>query len=357
MRTYSKAIRRIGARVRPVAFVGSIVFGVLTVVQQARAESVADFYSGKTIRIVNPTGAGGSYGFFSQLAARHIGRFIPGAPTVVVQSMPGAGGLLALNYLGNSAPRDGTVLTLAYVTVVQNGLFNPKARFDPAGFQWVGRFVSVEVLGVSSQRSGVRSLEDARQREVVVGSAGINNIPGQAPLILNQIAGTRFKIISGYTNTGQAFIALERGEVDVASTSTDTFRALYWDRITSGEFVPIFLQGTRRMKEFPQVPTLLEFAKEETDKAFLGVFSITADIGRSLATPPGVPKDRLEALRNAFDKMIVDPAFKADIAKLNIELNTMHGAELQDVVAASMRMSNDTREKVRKFYEDVIEVH
>jgi tripartite-type tricarboxylate transporter receptor subunit TctC len=335
----------------------SIIPGALVVVTPGRAQQVADFYSGKTIRIVNPTGAGGSYGFFSQLAARHIGRFIPGSPAVVVQSMPGAGGLLSLNYLGNSAPRDGTVLTLAYVTIIQNGLFNPKAKFDPAGFQWVGRFVSVEVLGVASQKSGVRSLEDARRREVVVGSAGLNNIPGQAPLILNRIAGTRFKIISGYTNTGQAFIALERGEVDVASTSTDTFRALYWDRLKSGEFVPIFLQGSRRMKEFPQVPTLLEFANEDAEKAFLRVFSITADIGRSLATPPGVPKDRLEALRTAFDRMIVDPAFKADVAKLNIDLNIMSGAELQDVVAASMRMSSATRDKVRKFYDDVIEGH
>lgn len=317
------------------------------------AESVADFYKGKTIRIIVPTGIGGSYGFFSQLASRHIGRFIPGSPTVIVQAMPGAGGLVALNYLGNAAPRDGTVLTLAYVTIVQEGLFNPKAQFDPSTFQWVGRFVSVEVLGVASRASGIRSLDDARIREVTVGSAGLNNIPGQAPLILNRIADTKFKLISGYPGTGQTFIALERGEVEVAATSVDTFHALYADQLKSGEFVPIFLQSTQRSKEFPKVPILLELAKTEADRAFLNVFSITADIGRSLATPPAVPGDRLDALRTAFDRMIADPGFKADIAKLNIRLDSLGGKELQQRVRRSLTMSSDIRAKARLFYDEL----
>jgi len=331
----------------------AVAFSAWVNTPSAHAESVAEFYKGKTIRIINPTGVGGSYGFFSQLASRHIGRFIPGSPTVIVQSMPGAGGLVALNHLGNAAARDGTVLTLAYVTIVQEGLFNPKAKFDPGAFQWIGRFVSVEVLGVASKSSGIRSLDDARKREVTVGSAGLNNIPGQAPLILNRIAGTRFKLISGYTGTGQTFIALERGEVEVAGTSMDTFRALYWDRLKSGEFVPIFLQSTQRSKELPDVPTLLEFAGSEVEKAFLGVFSITADVGRSLATPPGVPKDRLDALRIAFDQMIDDPVFKAELAKLHIDLEPMSGAELQQRVAQSLHMSNDVRDKARVFYEEM----
>jgi len=319
----------------------------------AWAQSVADFYKGKTIRIVIGVSIGGAYGLFSQLASRHIGRFIPGSPTVIIQSMPGAGGLVALNHLGNTAPRDGTVLTLAYVTLVQEGLFNPKAKFDPAGFQWIGRFVSLEVLGVASQSSGIRSLDDARKRDVVVGSAGLNNVPAQSPLILNKIAGTRFKMISGYTGTGQTFIALERGEVEVAATSVDTMRALHWDKLKRGEFVPIFLQAGRRLPEFPDVPTLLELSTNEVERAFLSVFSITADVGRSLATPPGVPKDRLDALRTAFDQMIVDPAFKAEVAKLNIDLQPIGGVELQRQVAQSMKMSKDTRDKARAFYDDL----
>ena len=339
-------------RMRSVSLLVAFAVG-LVVAPAAQAQSVADFYRGKTIRIIIGVSVGGAYGLFSQLASRHIGRFIPGSPTVIIQSMPGAGGLVALNHLGTVAPRDGTVITLAYVTIVQEGLFNPKARFDPGAFQWIGRFASLEVLGVASQKSGVRSLDDARKREVVVGSAGLTNVPGQSPLILNRIAGTKFKLISGYSGTGQTFIALERGEVEVAATSVDTIRALHWDKVKSGEFVPIFLQAGRRMKEFPNVPTLLEFSNSEVEKAFLSVFSITADIGRSLAAPPGIPKDRLDALRNAFDAMVADPAFKADVAKLRIELEPMSGVELDRLVAQSVKMSGETREQAKAFYNDL----
>jgi tripartite-type tricarboxylate transporter receptor subunit TctC len=322
-------------------------------VPQVRAETVAEFYTGKTVRIIIGTSIGGAYGVFSQLAARHIGRFIPGSPNVIVQAMPAGAGLVALNHLGTVAPRDGTVITLAHVTIVQEGLFNPQARFKPGEFQWIGRLVSLAVLGVATQASGIRKLDDARKREVVYGAPGLLNVPGQSPLILNHIAGTKFKIISGYSGTGQTFIALERGEVEMSATSVDTIHALHWDKIKRGELVPIFLQSGRRMPEFPDVPTLLEFGNDEVQKAFLGVFSMTADIGRSLATPPGVPKDRLDALRNAFDRMIADPVFKADVGKMRIELDPMNGTELQQLVAQSLRISDDTRLRARTFYDDL----
>jgi tripartite-type tricarboxylate transporter receptor subunit TctC len=318
-----------------------------------RADPVADFYRGKTVRIIIGTSVGGAYGVFSQLAARHIGRFIPGSPTVIVQAMPGAGGLVSLNHLGSAAPRDGSVMALIHVTVVQEGLFNSGATFDPAAFQWIGRFASLEFLGVASQKSGVRSLDDARKREVVVGAPGLANVPAQSPLILNRIAGTKFKLISGYSGTGQTFIALERGEVDVGVYSMDGIRALHWDNLKRGELVPIFAQAGRRLKDFPKVPILLEFANNDVEKAFLGVFTVTADIGRALATPPGVPGDRLDALRKAFDAMLADPAFKADVEKLRIQLDPMSGAELAQVVAGAVKMKPDTRAKARVFYEDL----
>jgi tripartite-type tricarboxylate transporter receptor subunit TctC len=319
----------------------------------ARAQSVADFYRGKTVRIIIGTSLGGAYGVFSQLASRHIGRFIPGSPAVIVQSMPGAGGLVSLNHLSSAAPRDGSVITLIHVTVVQEGLFNSGASFDPDAFQWIGRLASLEFLGLASKKSGVRSLDDARKREVVVGAPGLNNVPAQSPLILNRIAGTKFKLISGYNGTGQTFIALERGEVDLAVSSMDGIRALHWDKLKSGEFVPVFAQAGRRLKDFPSVPTLLELSNNDVEKAFLNVFSVTAEIGRALATPPGIPSDRLEALRKAFDAMIVDPAFKADVEKLRIQLDPMPGAALGQVVAQAVKMTPDTRAKARAFYDEL----
>lgn len=330
-----------------------LVLGAAIFASAAQAQSVADFYRGKTVRLIIGTSIGGAYGVFSQLAARHIGRFIPGSPAVIVQSMPAAGGLVALNHLGGVAPRDGSVITLIHVTVVQEGLFNPSATFDPGAFQWIGRLASLEFLGLASKSSGVRSLDDARRREVVVGAPGLANVPAQAPLVLNRIAGTKFKLISGYTGTGQTFIALERGEVELAVSSMDGIRALHWDKLKSGEFVPVFAQAGRRMKDFPNVPILLEFSNNEVEKAFLNVFSVTADIGRSLAAPPGVPKDRLDALRSAFDAMIADPGFRGDVTKLQIELDPMRGAQLQALVGKSVAIAPETRAPARAFYEDL----
>jgi tripartite-type tricarboxylate transporter receptor subunit TctC len=323
----------------------------------AHAEPVADFYKGKTVRVVIGTNVGGTYGVYGQLVARHIGRFIPGQPTVVMQSMPGAGGFVALNWLGTAAPRDGTVVTVAHTNIVHEGLLNRAAKFDPRAFLWVGRFTTFASVGVASKKSGVRSLADAKVREVTVGAPAPQAVPAQAPIILNRVAGTKFKIVSGYRSTGDSFLAVERGEVDMAGTSMDALRALHWPKIESGELTPIFVQGVRRLKEFPNAPTLAEFGNDEIEKAFLRVFNVTAEVGRSIATPPGVPADRLAALRAAHQAMVADAAFLADVKKLGIVLDPLPGAEQQAVIAASMKMSRETQEQARKFYEDLFKGH
>jgi tripartite-type tricarboxylate transporter receptor subunit TctC len=333
------------------------VIAALMAATAAHAESVADFYRGKTVRVVIGSGVGGSYAVYAQLTARHLGRFLPGLPTLVMQNMPGAGGLVALNYLGTQAPRDGSVITIGHITIVHEGLFNPKAKFNPREFNWIGRYSSFASVGVASRKSGIRSIADATRREVTLGAAGAMSIPGQAPAVLNRIAGTRFKIISGYKDTGAAFLALERGEVEAAGTSVDALRALHWHKLKSGELVPIYVQGVRRWAEYPKAPTLLELGKTEVEKAFLGVFSITAGVGRSLATPPGVPADRLSALRAAYDRMIVDAAFKEDVAKLRLVLDPLPGGDLQQEIAASMNMSEETRRQAHAFYDDLFRTH
>ena len=335
----------------------AILATLATSIAPARADAVADFYKGKTVRVVIGTGIGGTYGTYGQLVARHFGRHMPGSPTVVMQSMQGAGGFTALNWLGTQAPRDGTVITIGHINIVHEGLFNPAAKFDPRGFHWVGRFTSFASIGMASKRSGIRSLADAKAREVAAGAPGAQSVPGQVPIILNKIAGTKFKVVAGYRSTGESFLALERGEVEVAATSMDALRSLYWARIQNGELIPIFAQATKRLKEFPDAPTLLEFGNNDVEKAFLGVFSVTAEVGRSIATPPGVPADRLAAMRAAYQSMVADPAFLADIKKLGIELDLLPGAELQEVIGASMKMSEETRAKARQFYEDLFGAH
>lgn len=331
----------------------SVAAVIAAVTSGARAEPVADFYKDKTVRIIIGTGMGGSYGVYAQLVARHLGRFMPGSPTFIVQSMPGAGGLVALNYLAQKAPQDGTTISVIHVTLVQESMFNPKAQYDAAEFQWIGRLASITFLAVASQKSGIKTLDDARKREVIVGAPGPNNVPAQSPLVLNRIAGTKFKVVTGYKGMGEAFIALERGEVEFAVPTEATLAAFHREKLKNGELVPIFAQAGSRLKDYPGVPILLEFGKTDVEKAFLNVFTLTAEIGRSLAAPPGMPKDRLEAMRAAFDKMVADPAFKADLAKTRVELDPKSGAEMQRLVRDAMKMSPETRQQARAFYDEL----
>ena len=274
-----------------------------------------------------------------------------------MQSMQGAGGFTALNWLGTAAPRDGTVVTIGHINIVHEGLFNTEAEVRSARLP-VAR--PLHQLRVDRRRQQEIRHPFARRRQGARGRrrrAGRASVPAQAPAILNKIAGTKFKMVAGYRSTGESFLALERGEVDVAATSMDALRSLYWPKLESGELTPIFVQGVRRLKEFPNAPTLAEFGNNDVEKAFLGVFNVTAEVGRSLATPPGVPADRLAALRAAYQAMVADPAFLADIKKLGIELDLLPGAELQQVIGASMKMSPETQEQARKFYEDLFKGH
>lgn len=318
------------------------------------AAAEKEFYKGKTIRIVIGTSVGGSYGVFSQLAARHLGKYIPGNPNLIPVSMPGAGGLVALNYLANVAPQDGTTISLIHVTLVQESLFNPKARFDARKFKWIGRMDSLAFVGLASKKSGIRSLTDARKRTVLAGSPGVNNVPAQAPLILNRLAGTKFKLISGYRGIGPTFLALKRGEVETSVTSIAGLQSILADDVKSGLLVPFFVQARTRLKQFPDLPAVIEFAKSDVEKAFMRIFTLTSDIGRTLAAPPGVPDDRLALLRTAWSKMMEDKDFLADAKKTRVNLDPMNGEELTKLVHGAMAMDKTMLEKVKIFYGEII---
>jgi len=314
------------------------------------AASVQDFYKGKTVKIVIGSRPGGSYGLYALLTSRHLGKFVPGSPTVIMESRPGAGGLVALNYLGTVAPRDGTVMTVAQVTIVQEGMFNKRAKYDPSKFRFIGRLGGLQILLMASKQSGIKSLEDARNRDVAVGAAGSFNFTAQLPQTLNRLTGTRFKVTAGYQGTGESFLALERGEVDVAATSLDTLRARHWSKVTSGKLVPIAVYARERLAGFPMVPTVGEFGRTDIDKAFLKIFTVGTEIGRSLAFPPGVPEARLAAVRAAYEKMIVDPAFQADAKKVKLKLMPASGEKLDRIVSDTLNIPSGTIAKARVFY-------
>lgn len=321
----------------------------------AYAESAGDdFYAGKTVRIIIGTTTAGEYGSYAQLMAHHIGRFIPGKPTVIVQTMVGGGGLVALNHLAKVAAHDGTVLSLPHANIVQDGLLNPRAQFDPARFQWIGRLASVVQVGVASSQSKARSIEDAKRRELIAGASGVTNPTGLNPRILNALAGTRFKIVTGYKGTSEARIAWERGEVDVVTTSWDGIIERYGDQLKAGLIHPLYIYGMTRPPELAAVPSITEFGRNDAEKAFLQVYTIGAEIGRAFAFPPGVPEHRVAMWRTAFMTMLDDPEFRRAVARSNIRLAPLDGATLAASVARVVGLPKGTISQAAVFYERLL---
>lgn len=320
------------------AMLSTVVIGVM-LPASGYADSVADFYTGRDVKIVVGAGLGGSYGLYGQLAAKHMKKYVPGNPTLIVQSMPGAGGLKALNFTYNAAPKDGSVLTIAHAEVLFETLLGgSKIRFNAQEYGWIGRFVDVDFIGVTSKNSGVMSLDDAKKKAVPTGATGMRSVTAIAPQLFNRFVGTKFRVIAGYKGTSRIFQALEQGEVESVATSWVTAKVIHGAKLASGEMIPIYAVSLKRLKALPNVPTITEFGKTEADSTFLGIYASGGMIGRSLAAPPGVPKDRLQALRQAFQKTIQDPAFLAEVAERKIMLNPISGEQLEANINGFMTM-------------------
>lgn len=316
----------------------------------AFAQSSADFYAGKTVKIVFGTSVGGEYGLYAQLLAQHIGKHVPGAPTVIAQSMPGGGGMTALNYVAKVAAQDGTVLSLPHVSIAQDGLLNPNARFHPGEFRWIGRVAASVLVGIVSSKVNVGSIADARTKELIAGGAGANNQTSLTPRILNALAGTKFKVVTGYKGAGEVMTAWERGEVDVVTANWDLLLARFGQQVRARDIIPLYVHATTRPQALSGIPTVTEFGRTDAENAFLRVYGIASEIGRSLAAPPGVPKARLDLWRTAFAKMLADPEFKAAVSKGNIRLNPLDGETLAAKVARAIDLSSDELVEARKFY-------
>ena len=299
----------------------------------ARAD---DFFAGKTITMSTHSDAGAGYDTYLRLLARHMGAHIPGRPAFIVINQPGAGGLLALNYAAKSAPQDGTFLTL-----VSQGLL----VLEPTGgkglqtslgaFKWIGNFSQSNNVTVTWVTSNVKTLQDAMTREVVVGATGAGSATVVGPTLYNSLLGTRFKIIQGYSGSGQINLAMQRGELDGHATSTWTsMQTMLHDEIRDGKVNVLIQTGLRKDPDLADVPLLLDLVKDDPRKRTIAQFiSAAVSVARPLAAPPGVPDDRVEILRRAFDATMKDPEFLADAQTLRSEVDPMTGAETQSAIA------------------------
>ena len=316
----------------------------------ASADAVADFYKGKTVKIVIGAGMGGSYGLNAQLMARHVSKYLPGAPTVVVQSMPGSGGNKAMNYTYTAGAQDGSVVSIVQISIVQEALFNPKVHFDAKGYQYFGRFTNANIVATAHKRSGMKSWKDAKNKAFTIGTVGRRNYTYIGPAVMNALAGTKFKIISGYRGTKTSYLAMERGEVDAAATSWATLNVSHTDKLKSGTFIPLFQMTGHREAHLPNIPSISEFGKTRGEKAFLAIIAAGSAIGRTMAGPPGMPKDRVGAWQKAFSATVADPAYKADIVKRKARLNPLNAAQITKIIHDTMDLPKADVKAAFKFY-------
>ena len=300
----------------------------------AQAQSVADFYKGKNVTVYIGFSPGGTYDLFGRMVSRYIGKHIPGQPTVIASNMPGAGSLTATNWLYRAAPKDGTAMGIVSQTMAMDEALKAKGvQYKAAEFNWIGRVTSnIEVHVISTKSKGV-TFDGAKTAEIPVASTGPGSPSDTYPKIMNDVLGTKFKIIRGFPGSTDGLLAIERGEVDGALTSWNTMKSTRMNWLTEKRAVLLVQYVTARSPELKDVPTLVEMATNDADKKLLTFAVSSADIGRAILAPPGLPADRVAALRTAFDAAMKDPELLAEVNKANLDFEPLGGAELAKIVA------------------------
>jgi tripartite-type tricarboxylate transporter receptor subunit TctC len=312
--------------------------------------SVADFYRGKQIKFIIRSEPGGGYDLYSRLIGAHIVHHIPGNPTFIPQNMPAAGGLQAANYVGEIAPRDGTILTMVSqaLPMDQSLGFTPQLKADLSTFGWIGNLGDSNLLTYVWHASPTKSMDDAKSRETTLGASGAGSVTSWLPLVYNNVLGTRFKVINGYRSANDVRLAMERGEVEgYAANPWNSLQSANPEIVKEGKLTILVQVGTRKEKDLPDVPLLPDLAANGEQRAILDFICKAFAVGRPIATTPGVPPERVAALRQAFADTLVDPAFREAAAKIGAEINPVYGDELQSLMQDIANTPQAIKDKVK----------
>ena len=292
-----------------------------------------DFFRGKTIKMLIGTAPGGGYDQDGRLVARHLGAHLPGNPAIVAENMPGASSLVLTNYLSNSAPRDGTAIGIVNLAMpLEQFLHSPNIHYDVTQFSWLGRTRRATEMAVVWHNVAVNSIRDVFARETIMGGTGPTSETEYVPLLLNNLAGTKFRIVSGFTGVSDLGLAMERGEVEGGAVPLDALTGYRSDWLRDKKIKMLVIYTRDRNAAIPDVPSMVELGKTAEAKEILALYASSADIGRSFITPPGLPPERIRSLRTAFDEMFKDPQFVADAKAQKIDLETLGGTELQQLI-------------------------
>jgi tripartite-type tricarboxylate transporter receptor subunit TctC len=295
----------------------------LTAITAAAAESVEDFYKGKIVNLILSAGVGGGYASYAQAFAPYLSGYIPGHPPIVIQNMPGAGGIRAMNYFQSFAPKDGTTIGFVHSSVPLAPLYGMRgAKFDPREMNWLGSLNASPAICVFWHTAAINTTKDFFEKQYTVGGTGAGSAMETIPAVLNRFFGTHIKIVSGYPGGNEIYLAMQRGEVDgrcaglvssIKSTRPDWFPE---KKVT----MPVAI-SFKRMPMFPDAPAVAEFARDEVSRQVLRLELVPQDMDRPFLVPPGTPPERVAALRTAFRAAFHDPGFQATAARMGLEVN------------------------------------
>lgn len=316
----------------------------------ASADPVSDFYAGKTIQFIVRTTPGGDYDLLTRVLARFMGKFIPGHPSIIVQNMPGGGGIVAANYLAQIAPKDGTVLEIVSQGLAVDQALHLSAPLtaDLRKFSWLANVSFSNQLLVVWHTSPTKTLQDAKKREATIGTTGAGSASVQYPTFFNNVLGTKFKIVFGYPGGKEIDLAMQRGEVEGRGINPyEFYMASEPTWIPQKLIVPLIQVGLVKEKALPEVPLLRDQPVKPQDKPLLEFMSRAATVGRPLATTPGVPADRVAALRTAFIETVNDAEFMAAAKQGRLAIRTMNAEQTAEVINSMISAPADVLARMK----------
>ncbi len=330
-------IRRIG-----------FALGLLGAISAAEAQDAPSF-AGKSITLVVAFEPGGSYDIYGRLFARYFGTHLPGNPRVIVQNMPGAGGLSGANYLYEVAPRDGTVIgEISQTAAIGQALSTQGVRYDVRKFNWIGRITSnVQLLHTWHTAKG-KSFEDAKNVEIIVAGTGPTSSSVVFPKIMNDMLGAKFKVVPGFPGAASATLAMERGEVDAVVRPWSEITAKNADWVRDKKIYPIVQFSLARHPDLPNIPAVVDLALDQSQKQLLSLFASGSDVGNAIVAPPGVPAPIVALLRSAFEATLRDPQLLAEAAK-SLEVDWLPGDKLQAITESIFDVSPEVIEKAKVY--------
>jgi tripartite-type tricarboxylate transporter receptor subunit TctC len=307
---------------------------MLVTVAAGHADSVADFYRGRTVEVYVGYSTGGGYDIYARMLARHMGRFIPGNPTLVTKNMEGAGSLRLANWLANAAARDGTVFgTIGRGTAFDPVLGQPGAQFTASELSWLGSMNNEVSICASMSTSGITRFEELRSRDLLVGAVSFNDDTGQFAKVINTVLGTRLKVVAGYPGGNDVVLAMERGEVQGRCgwswSSVVAARPTWWKEKKINILVQLALT---KHPDLPDVPLVTDLATTDAQRQMLRMIFARQVMGRPFVAPPGVPAERVAALRKAFMETLADKEFLADAEKAKLEIAGVSGERVEALV-------------------------